>query len=84
MVDIKDYIEPVYDYLRSNAGKDDDTGTLVTHAPIHPWLMDTYGLTAGQAHHVRVRTVKALTAQGRVRRDKPRSIKVWILGKEPS
>lgn len=76
---ISDYLESVYDHLRSNAGRDEETGTLVTHAPLHPWLMDRFKMTAARAKSVRTRAVKELESQGRVRRDHPRSTKVWIL-----
>jgi hypothetical protein len=72
-------VESVYDHLRSNAGRDEETGTLVTHAPLHPWLVDRFGMTAAQAKSVRTAAVKELESQGRVRRDHPRSTKVWIL-----
>ena len=76
---ISHYVESVYDHLRSNAGRDEETGTLVTHAPLHPWLVDRFGMTAAQAKSVRTAAVKELESQGRVRRDHPRSTKVWIL-----
>ncbi len=79
MHDIQEYVEPVYHYLRANAGKDDETGTLVTNAPLHPWLVDTYGLTPSQAQRIRTGSVKELEAQGRVRREHPRTTRVWIL-----
>ena len=72
------YTEPVYEYLRRNAGRDPASGALVTHAPIHGWLSDTYGLTASQAKNVRTRAVKELERQGRVRREHRYTAKVWI------
>lgn len=78
-IKVTDFVEPVYEHLRANAGKDDETGVLVTHAPLHPWLMDTYDLTESQAKRIRTETVRALTIQGRVRRDHPNSMKVWVL-----
>lgn len=76
---ISDYVESVYDHLRSNAGRDEETGTLVTHPRLHPWLMDRFKMTASQGKSVRTRPVKELESQGRVRRDHPRGTKVWIL-----
>jgi hypothetical protein len=74
-----DYTECVYEYLRKHAGRDAETGTLVTHAPLHPWLMDEFGLTVSQAQVMRTRATKALEAQGRIKRDHRYRPKIWIL-----
>jgi hypothetical protein len=73
------YTEHVYEFLRRNAGRDAQTGLLVTHAPLAAWLTKTYGLTGSQAKDIRTKAVKDLERQGRVRREHRYTSKVWIL-----
>jgi hypothetical protein len=69
-----DFTEEIYAYLRSLGDPGD---TVLTR--IHPWLMETYGLSAREAWLARYRAMEELKAAGRVERLKVRSRWLRIL-----